>query len=124
MKNKAILVSSIVLLLSACTFSNESKDSSQNSAYDASAPVESNLTPEQAEEQAKQIALENRATFAKAVSEADPLVCEVIVSYDLQFSCRQNAIFQSAVQKKDKSICSQLETDKGKEDCKATFQAE
>lgn len=118
MKNTAVLFTSLALLLSSCSFSNSDKPATvQDTSFDTSIVEDSNLTPEQAEENAKATAIENRSTYTEAITTADASICEKIESYDLQFSCRQNAIFQSAVQNKDKSMCSKLETEKGKNDC-------
>lgn len=118
MKNTAVLLSSLVLLLSSCSTGNNDKTTTiQDTSFDTSVVEDSNLTPEQAEENAKTSAIENRATYTEALSSADASMCEKIESYDLQFSCRQNATFQLAIQNKDKSICAKLETSKGQNNC-------
>lgn len=112
---------SLLFLLSSCTWGAKESTETDTSESSSSTIEEESLTPEQAEEKAKEIAQENRATFAEALESADPDLCEDIESIDLQFSCKQNAIFQLAVQKNDKTICSQLETEKGKEKCELNF---
>ena len=121
MKNKVILISSLLLVISACNSNSAENSTSKNSI--TSSATEEKLSPEEAELRAKEVAAGNYTIFTDAVHSGDASVCESIESNDLQFSCRQNVIFKSAITKNDKSICAQLETAKGKEDCIASFES-
>ncbi len=120
MKNKVLLISSIVLFLASCSSQN-TENTNEVQDYSYVNNEYSDLSPEEAQVRAESTARENRLIFSEAVAKTDASICAKIESYDLKFSCEQNANFKLAVQKKDVSLCSKLETEKGKTACKNTI---
>lgn len=126
MKNWQITLLGLSLILSSCS-SQVTTESDETLITDDPAEdyiVDESLSPEEAEAQAEEIAIVNRETYKSAVSNGDSESCSEIESYDLKFSCEQNAIIQKAVLESDSSICEQMSTEKGKEKCSREVEQE
>lgn len=117
---KILALCSLAIALTACTFGKDKENESaiQDNPYD-DIVVDESLTPEEAQANAEETAKLNRETFNSALTAGDETECKSIASYDLSFSCKQNALIQKAVLAKDKSICAQMDTDKGKKICRS-----
>lgn len=113
---KILIICSFVLAFSACGPTPKNLNVIEDNPYD-DVIVDESLTPEDAQAKAEETAILNRETFSSALRAGDETKCESIASYDLSFSCKQNALIQKAVLANDKSICSQMDTAKGKEVC-------
>lgn len=116
--HKIPAICALVFTLSACgSAGTEDLNVIQDNPYD-DIVVDESKSPEEAQEDAEQTAKINRETFNAALLAGDEKQCENIASYDLSFSCKQNALVEKAVLNKDKSICSQMDSTEGKDLCK------
>ncbi len=108
---------SLAFALAACGSAPDDLNVIQDNPYD-DIVVDESISPEEAQANAEGAAKANRETFNSALAAGDEKQCENIASYDLSFSCKQNALVEKAVLNEDKSICSQMDSAKGKDICK------
>lgn len=123
MKNWQITLLGLSLILSSCS-SQVSTESDETVITDDPTDdyiVEDDLSPEEADAKAEEIAKQNHATYKTAVSTGDITACSQIESYDLKFSCEQNAIFNSAILNNDILICAKLTNEKSRLECESKF---